>query len=166
VNALDAFMSTWDRARATFGEGRPVEGSEFDKSAQLRELQETAQSARPGEHWTGAAADNYTDTNAQHAAKLGQIAELDERLGAEITRSAEVVLAGRRDLDTLKQWVTDAARTSGKTTTAAADRALWSTISKASSEMSEIVERSHTELITVARRIRTLGDEFDSLRGA
>ncbi|MEZ0052034.1 uncharacterized protein YukE [Mycobacterium sp. MAA66] len=160
MNALDAFLSTWGRARSMFGEGTPHDGSVFDKSAQLRELQGTVQSAGPGAHWEGAASADYADTNTQHAARLGQIAELDERLGAEITRSAEVVLAGRRDLDALKQWVTD---TAGHATTAA-DRTLWSTISKASSDMAEIVERSHHELASVARRIAALGDEFESLR--
>lgn len=166
MNALDAFLSAWDQARATFGEGAPIEGTEFDKGTQLRALQDAVQSAGPGEHWTGTAADNYAEANARHAARVGQIAELDERLGAEITRSAEVVLAGRRELDALRQWVTDAAQSSSQTGTAAADRALWSTISKASGEMAEIVERSHQTLDSVARRIHALGDEFDTLRGA
>jgi len=158
-------MSTWNQARATFGDNEPIDGAEFDKSAHLRDLQNTVQSAGPGEHWTGTAADNYADVNARHSAALAQIADFDERLGAEITRSAEVVRAGRRDLDALKQWVTDAsAAAADATTAAAADRALWSTISKASGEVADIIERSHHELAGVARRISALGEELDSLR--
>ena len=47
-DALDAFDSVWQRAHATFGTGTPQTGEHFDKSAQLRGMQATVQSAAPG----------------------------------------------------------------------------------------------------------------------
>ena len=44
-DALDAFDSVWQRAHATFGTGTPQTGEHFDKSAQLRGMQATVQSA-------------------------------------------------------------------------------------------------------------------------
>lgn len=66
-------------------------------------------SAAPGARWSGSGADAYADTNDRQARTLGKQAELDQRLGSEVDRSAWVVVAGRRDLDAVRQWVTDAA---------------------------------------------------------
>ena len=109
MEPLDAFLLMWERARATFGEGVPHDRTEFDKSAELRGLQDQVKAAGPGSHWTGGAADRYADANHQHAQALGRLADLDKRVGDELERSADVVTGGRRELDALKQWVNDLA---------------------------------------------------------
>ena len=53
MTILGAFLSTWDDARATFGSGTPVGGSDFDMSGQFHELRDTVLSAAPGGEWTG-----------------------------------------------------------------------------------------------------------------
>ena len=63
MEPLDAFLLMWERARATFGEGVPHDRTEFDKSAELRGLQDQVKAAGPGSHWTGGAADRYADAN-------------------------------------------------------------------------------------------------------
>ncbi len=63
------------------------------------------------------------------------MAGLDKRLAVEVDRSAAVVVAGRRNLDAVKQWVVDAASTVPKT--AAGERMLWPVISKGSSEIAD-----------------------------
>ena len=56
MGVLGAFLSTWDDARATFGSGTPVGGSDFDMSGQFHELRDTVLSAAPGGEWTGTGA--------------------------------------------------------------------------------------------------------------
>ncbi|MDR3661691.1 MAG: EspA/EspE family type VII secretion system effector [Mycobacterium sp.] len=162
MEPLDAFLAVWEQARATFGEGVPHDRTDFDKSAELRSMQEQVQSAGPGSHWTGAAADLYAEANEQHGRKLGQLADLDEKLGNEVERSADVVTAGRRELDALKQWVTDLADEAEKTPTAANDHALWSAIGKASGDVADIIQRSHSDLSGVAGRIQGLDSSYGS----
>jgi hypothetical protein len=109
VGVLDAFLSTWSNARSTFGEGTPQTGPQFDNSVSLRHMQATVQSAAPGSNWTGGAANAYGAANAAHAEVFGKIADLDQRLSAKVDQSAQVVGTGRRNLDTVRQWVLDAA---------------------------------------------------------
>jgi uncharacterized protein YukE len=156
-------MSVWSRARQTFGVDTPQDGSQIDKSAQLRQLQSKVQSAAPGSQWTGSGSDAYADANTRHAHALGALAGLDKRLGAELDRSAAVVTAGRRDLDAVKQWVIDAASTVPRT--AAGERMLWPVVSKGTGEIADIVQRSHRDLAEIARRINGIGAEYQSLGG-
>jgi hypothetical protein len=51
----------------------------------------------------------YGAANTEHGRVLGQMAGLDQRLSAHVDQSAEVVAAGRRNLDAVRQWVVDAA---------------------------------------------------------
>ncbi|WP_155925972.1 EspA/EspE family type VII secretion system effector [Mycolicibacterium sp. CBMA 234] len=160
MEPLDAFLTMWERARATFGEGVPHDRTEFDKSADLLGMQDQVRAAAPGAHWTGAAADMYSDANDKHVQALGRLADIDKRMGDELERSADVVNGGRNELDSLKQWVTDLADEAKKTPTAAADHALWSGIAKASGDVADIIQRSHTDLSGVAGRIQGLDGEF------
>ncbi|MDH6245953.1 EspA/EspE family type VII secretion system effector [Mycobacterium sp. OTB74] len=162
MGALDAFNSIWSQARATFGEGVPVDGTSYDKSAQFRDLQSQTQAAAPGAHWTGPAADNYADANDAHARKFGRMAELDQKLGAEVTRSAEAVMAGRRDLESVRQWVNDAA--AGLPKTAAGDAQLYAAVSKGSGEIADIIKRTHGEMVSVTRRVNDIKAGWDELR--
>ena len=163
MTILGAFLSTWDDARATFGSGTPVGGSDFDMSGQFHELRDTVLSAAPGGEWTGTGAEVYDDRNRAHAATIGRLAELDRRLGAEVERSAAVVTAGRRDLDSVKQWVVDAAATVPPT--AAGDRALLPVVAKGTAEIADIINRSNADMDAIAARIRDIGADYDDITG-
>ena len=163
MGVLDAFMAVWAKARATFGEGLPQDGSAFDESATLLRLQSQVHSATPGERWQGPASDAYAVANDQHASVLGGAAHLDRRLRAEVDRSAAVVTAGRRDLDAVRDWVTNAAATVPQTPQG--ERMLYPVVSRGSGEVIEILQRSHTDMAQIAGRISGIGSEYRSLRG-
>lgn len=127
MGVLDGFLSTWSGARATFGDGVPQDGSRFDQSATLTQLRDNVDAAKPRE-WRGTASDSYASANATQSHILGELSGLDRRLGAEVTRSAEVVTAGRRDLDAVRKWVLDAAATVPPT--AAGERTLIPIVAK------------------------------------
>ncbi|MUL77617.1 EspA/EspE family type VII secretion system effector [Mycolicibacterium sp. CBMA 226] len=166
MGVLGAFLSTWDDARAAFGSGTPVGGSAFDMSAKFQDLRSTVLSAAPGGEWTGTAAEAYDDRNRAHAGTIGRLAELDRRLGAEIDRSAAVVTAGRRDLDSVKQWVIDAAASAPPT--AAGVRGLLPVVANGTAEIAAIIHRSNADMDAIAARIREIGSRYDELtaRGA
>jgi uncharacterized protein YukE len=154
-------MSVWSRARQTFGVETPQDGGQIDNSAQLRQLQSKVQSAAPSSQWTGSGSESYADANTRHARTLGALAGLDERLGAEIDRSASVVAAGRRDLEAVRQWVIGAA--SAVPRTAAGERMLWPVVSKGIGEIADIVRRSHDDLSAIADRIKGIDAEYQAL---
>ena len=52
MSVLDAFLSTWSNARATFGEGVPQPGAGYDQSASLTTLKGYLDQAAPGTHRT------------------------------------------------------------------------------------------------------------------
>ncbi|UNB54831.1 EspA/EspE family type VII secretion system effector [Mycolicibacterium sp. YH-1] len=105
MGVLDGFYRTWSNARSTFGEGTPWGGESFDASPMLRQLQSNLVGAKPSSQWSGSAADSYSTANDKQAHVLGEMANLDQRLRAEVDRSASVVSAGRRDLETgLDRW--------------------------------------------------------------
>lgn len=163
MGALDGFLSAWADARATFGAGVPTDGSRFDDSEKLTHLHERVEAAKPTD-WHGSGSDSYASANSRHAAVLGELSMLDRRLGAEVTRSAAVVTAGRRDMDGVRKWVLDAA--AAVPNNAAAQRALVQIIAKGSSGIAEMVNRSHNDLSSVARRVDALGGEYRALGGA
>jgi hypothetical protein len=158
---LDAFNSTWNRARATFGDGTPVRGGVFDKSSQLRGMQSTVRSAAPDPQWTGEAADQYAEANSGYARKFGRMATLDQHLRAEVSRSADVVWDGRRDLDVVRQWVNDASARLPRS--AAGERMLWTIVSQGNAAITEIVRRSHGEMTSIAARLDGVGEGWDEL---
>ncbi|ULE35249.1 EspA/EspE family type VII secretion system effector [Mycobacterium sp. IDR2000157661] len=161
MGVLEAFLTTWELARSTFGEGTPRGGDDFDESTRFRRLQSELQTAGPTPDWTGAASDDYAEANRRQSGALGAMADLDERLKAEIDRSAAVVSAGRRDLDAVRQWVVDAA--SSVPRTPLGERMLLPVVSKGAGEVAEIIHRSNADLDAIAGRIRALGDEYGEL---
>jgi hypothetical protein len=158
---LDAFLSTWSNARSTFGEGTPQTGAQYDSSGPLREMQTNVQSAAPGSKWTGAAANAYGTANADHGEVFGKLANLDERLSAQVDRSSQVVDVGRRNREAVRQWVIDAAASvpPGKNR----DQMLMPIVQKGLSQLSEIVTKSNADLNKIGGEIRGLGGEYDAL---
>jgi hypothetical protein len=158
---LNGFLSTWSNARHTFGEGTPQTGSQYDASNTLNQLQSTVQTAAPGSKWTGGAATAYGAANTEHGRVLGQMAELDRRLAAEVDYSAQVVEAGRRNLDAVRQWVVDAAASvppgqAGETTKMAIAQ-------KGLSQLQEIIQKSNGDMNAIGGRIRGLDGEYQAL---
>jgi hypothetical protein len=109
VGVLDGFLSTWSNAKATFGEGAPRGGAQFDASGPLNQLKSDLDSAAPGSRWTGSAATAYGAANSEHQRVIGELGGLDKRLAAHVDESARIVTAGRNELDAVRKWVVDAA---------------------------------------------------------
>jgi EspA/EspE family len=161
VSVLSAFLSTWSNARQTYGEGAPQTGAQYDNSGTLRGLQSSVESAAPGSRWTGGAANAYGAANTEHGRVLGRLAGLDQRLSAHVDQSAEVVSAGRRDLDAVRKWVVDAAASAPQT--AAGERMQMAIVQKGLSQLQEIVQRSNGDLNAIGGKIRGLADEYQAL---
>lgn len=161
MDALDGFLSTWSHARATFGEGAPPTGAQYDDSGRLRDLQTNLQSAAPGSNWTGAAASAYDTVNNDHRKVFGKLADLDQRLGTQVDQSARVVDTGRHNLDAVRRWVVDAAASvpPGKNR----EQMLMPIVQKGLGQLSEIVTTSNADLTTIGAEIRTLGNEYQAL---
>ncbi|MDT5197137.1 MAG: hypothetical protein QOH20_3891 [Mycobacterium sp.] len=163
LGALEGFMATWAKARTTFGEGTPQDGAVFDNSPQLRQMQSNVESAKPGSQWTGAGADTYDAANQRQGRVLGDAAVLDQKLRAEVDRSAAVVAAGRRDLDAVRHWVVSAASTVPQTPQG--ERMLYPIVGKGAGEIAEILQKSNGDLNAIAGRMRGLGSEYQALAG-
>lgn len=161
MSVLDGFYAAWTNARHTFGEGTPQGGAQFDASAKLRQLGAEVASAAPGSLWSGSAATAYEARNARHRAVFDDIADLDQRLGRSVDLAAGIVAAGRRDLETLRQWVTDAAASvpPGRHR----DTVLTQIASKGLEQLGEVVRGSHRDLSSVATNMRGLKTEYDAL---
>jgi hypothetical protein len=158
---LNAFLSTWSNARQTYGEGTPQTGAQYDGSSTLNQLQSTVQTAAPGSKWTGGAANAYGVANTEHGRVLGQLAGLDQRLSAHVDESAQVVAAGRRDLDAVRKWVVDASANLPQN--AAGERMRMAIVQKGVSQVQEIIQRSNGELNSIGGKIRGLGGEYQAL---
>ncbi|MCW2565411.1 MAG: hypothetical protein JWQ31_3971, partial [Mycobacterium sp.] len=161
MSVLNAFLSTWSSARQTYGEGTPQTGAQYDGSSTLNQLQSTVQSAAPGSKWTGGAANAYGAANTEHGRVLGQLAGLDQRLSAHVDESAQVVAAGRRDLDAVRKWVVDASANLPQN--AAGERMRMAIVQKGIGQVQEIIQRSNGELNSIGGKIRGLGDEYQAL---
>lgn len=158
---LDGFMSTWSKARETFGQGTPQTGESFDQSGSLRQMQTTVESAAPGSRWSGTAASAYDTANTNHGKVFGELASLDQRLSAKVTESAQVVSTGRQNLDTVRQWVLDAAASvpAGKTR----EQMLMPIVKNGLGQVTEIITTSNAELNRIGGAIKGIGGEYQAL---
>lgn len=163
MGALDAFYTTWSQARTTFGEGAPKTGDEFDGSERLRQMQSTIESAAPDDRWQGTASQAYAAKNAEHAAVYGKLADLDQRMAAEVSRAAEVVSSGRQNLDQTQNWVSsmDASIPPGKT--GEIMRVILA--SKGIGQISDVIKQSTGDMGDIGRRIEEIGREYEALAG-
>ena len=159
---LDGFLSTWDKARNTFGHGTPPTGERFDEGTQLCGLRADLRSAATDLRWSGAAAEAFEAGNDDLHDVLGTLAELDRRLAAQIDRSVQIITVGRRDLDAVRQWVQDAAATVPPGDTG--EQVLQSIVGWGLGELRGIVSAAHAELAATGRSIRTLGEDYRAAR--
>lgn len=105
MSALDGFYSTWNKARETFGAGTPDDGSQFDGSARLRQMKAGVEAAAPDARWQGTASEAYAAANKKHADIYEKLADLDQKMAAEIKNAANIATAGRESLDRTRDWV-------------------------------------------------------------
>ncbi|WP_051574734.1 EspA/EspE family type VII secretion system effector [Mycobacterium sp. URHB0044] len=161
MSVLDAFLSTWSNARATFGEGTPETGAQYDQSGQLLEIQTIVESAAPDSTWIGSAAMPYAVANTKQAEVLGKLAALDQRLSARVNLSSQVVDGGRKNLDALRQWVIDAAAAVPPNENR--DELLLGIVQTGLGQLSQIVATSNGEATKIAGEIRKLDAEFTAL---
>ncbi len=161
MGVLDAFTSTWSNARSTFGQSTPQPGTAYDNSGTLRQLQSDLASAAPGSRWTGSAATAYDTANTEHRRVVGELANLDHRLRAQIDQSAQVVSAGRADLDAVRNWVMAAA--SSVPANCAGERMLLPIVQQGIAQISDIMRTSNSDLSTIGGTIRGLGEEYRAL---
>lgn len=161
MSAIEGFYSTWRNARTTYGQGTPQTGERYDNSATLNKLGTDLESAAPGSRWTGAASEAYARANTEHREVFTQLADLDKRLATEVDNSAQVVDAGRRDLDAIRQWVQAAAASvpPGK----AGDQIRMAIAQKGLARLQEIVLQSNSESDAIAGRIQALDAQFRAL---
>lgn len=161
MSVINAFLSTWTNARQTFGEGSPQTGAHYDNSGALRGLESNLESAAPGSRWTGTASAAYDTANTEHRRVIGQLAGLDQRLAAEVDQSAQVVDTGRRNLDSVRQWVVDAAASvpPGQ----AGEQMKMAIAQKGLTQLQEIVQKSNGDLNSIGGRIRGIGTEYQAL---
>ena len=161
MTVINAFLSAWSHTRRTFGDGTPVSGGRYDNSGSLRRLEASLESAAPGSRWSGSAATSYDAANTEHRRLIGQLAGLDQRLASEVDRSAQLVDAGRRDLDDVRSWVVHAA---ARVPEGQAGEGMKVAIAQRGLEqLREIVQRSNAESHDIGERIRGLGDEYQAL---
>jgi hypothetical protein len=156
-----AFLSTWSQARSTFGQGVPQSGTPYDGSATLRQLQSQVASAAPGAQWSGGAATAYGTANSEHGRVFGALAGLDQQLRTQIDQSAQVVTAGRNNLDAVRQWVLAAA--AGVPQSAAGQQMLVPIVQKGLSEVAGIVSKSNSELNAIGAKIAGIGEQYRAL---
>ncbi|MCA4753952.1 EspA/EspE family type VII secretion system effector [Mycobacteroides abscessus subsp. abscessus] len=163
MGALDAFYTTWSQARTTFGEGAPITGDSFDGSSRLREMKSTMESAAPDERWQGTAAQAYAAKNAEHAAVYGKLADLDQRMAAEVSRAAGVVNAGRQNLEQIQSWVTsmDASIPPGQS----AETMRMILARRGLGQVSDTVQRSTEEMGAIGGRVDDIRREYDEVAG-
>ncbi|MGV0835585.1 DUF6973 domain-containing protein [Mycolicibacterium thermoresistibile] len=161
VSALTAFLTTWSAARATFGEGTPQTGEQFDHSATFHSLQAQAESAAPGSVWSGTAADAYAAVNAELVGVLGGLAGLDARLRSQVDSAAEVVSAGRRELEEVREAVLTVARRipPGQFS----EQIMWPIVAHGVGEVSRIVRRSNGLLNEIGAKLNELAEEYRKL---
>jgi hypothetical protein len=154
-------MSTWSKARDTFGEGVPQTGERFDQSGPLNQLKTTVDSAAPGSTWSGTAASAYGKANTDHGNVIGQMAGLDQRLGAQVTQAANIVQTGRRNLDAIRQWVLDAAGSvpAGKNR----EQLLLPIAQKGLGQVQDVITTSNSQLNAVGVDVKKVGGEYDAL---
>lgn len=158
MTVIGAFLSTWERARLAFGNDAPVDGAQFDIAAALLDQESDAETLMSGEQWSGPAADGYDGAAAEQRHAFGQFAALDRRLAAQIQHSAQVVAIGRQHLESVKQWVVDAAaHTPGD---AAGERMKMAIVRSGYEQLAQILERSNAESNTIAENILRLGDNY------
>ncbi|MGV0781002.1 TPR repeat region-containing protein [Mycolicibacterium sp. XJ775] len=161
---LDAFYSTWTSARKTFGQGAPQDGATLDQSSKLTQMKTGVEAAAPDARWQGPASEAYAAKNKEHAGVYGKLAELDQKMAAEVTNASNVVATGRKNLDNIKSWVdTAAAAIPSGTSAIDRDSKLLSIASQGIGKVSEVITTSNAAMSTIGGRVDTIKSEWQAM---
>lgn len=93
---IDSAIGTIEGLELLLGAGLPNDGSVFGFTSSLfGQTRNELQSAAPGTHWQGPAADSYANQNQRQQGFLGKLAELDSEIGELISAQAHAVTKTR-----------------------------------------------------------------------
>ncbi|OKH68256.1 alpha/beta hydrolase [Mycolicibacterium sp.] len=161
MGLLDAYMSTWSKARETFGDGVPDDGSRLDASSRLQRMKGNVEAAAPDARWQGGASQAYAAANQAHAAAYGTLAELDTRMVTEVSHAADVVTAGRRRLDVSRDWVVSAV--AYVPNSLAGQTMLAGIVRRGSADIGGILEKSTADMADIGRRVSGIRADYEAL---
>lgn len=164
MSALDGFYSTWNKARATFGEGTPTDGNDHNSSAsQLMRMKGMIESAAPDDRWQGTASQAYAAANTEHAGVYEKLADLDRRMAAEVTNAANVVTNGRNQLDATKSWVESMVASLPPTSAQDRENKLIPIANQGISQVNTTVQNANRDMFGIGTRVTGIKNEYDGL---
>lgn len=164
MGALDGFYSTWNKARETFGQGVPTDGSQFDRSSELLNMKASVEAAAPDDRWQGSGASAYAAANKEHAQVYEKLADLDRKMAAEVKNAANVVNAGRSNLDNVKGWVDGMVKSLPATSEQDRERKLIPIAREGISRVNNIVNSATDDMRTIQGRVNGFKGEYDHLK--
>ncbi|WP_196808235.1 EspA/EspE family type VII secretion system effector [Mycobacterium sp. URHD0025] len=164
MSALDGFYSTWSKARATFGEGTPSDGSHYDgSSSQLLRMKGMIESAAPDDRWQGKGSEAYAAANKEHAGVYEKLAELDKKMAAEVTNAANVVTSGRNQLNATKSWVDSMVASLPATSAQDRENKLIPIANQGISQVNTTVQNANRDMFAIGTRVTGIKGEYDGL---
>lgn len=164
MGALDGFYSTWNKARETFGQGVPTDGSQFDQSRSLTQMKAGVEAAAPDDRWQGSGANAYAAANKEHAQVYQKLADLDQKMAAEVKNAANVVSAGRTNLDNAKSWVEGMANSLPATSQQDRERKLIPIAREGINRVDNIVKSATADMVGIKGNVEKLRGEFDTIK--
>lgn len=163
MSALDGFYSTWNKARETFGQGTPDDGSRFDGSSRLMQMKAGVEAAAPDDRWQGSGSQAYAAANKEHAAVYEKLAELDTKMAAEVKNAASIVTTGRANLDTAKGWVDSMVNSLGKSKANDREQKLIPIAREGISKVDSIVKSATDDMVGIKRNIEKIKGDYEAL---
>ncbi|MCP2625204.1 hypothetical protein NLB33_20360, partial [Mycolicibacterium smegmatis] len=164
MGALDGFYSTWNKARETFGQGAPTDGSQFDQSRSLTQMKASVEAAAPDDRWQGSGANAYAAANKEHAQVYQKLADLDQKMAAEVKNAANVVSAGRTNLDNAKSWVEGMANSLPATSQQDRERKLIPIAREGINRVDNIVKTATADMMGIKGRVTGFKTEYDAIK--
>lgn len=164
MGALDGFYSTWNKARETFGQGVPTDGSQFDQSRSLTQMKASVEAAAPDDRWQGSGANAYAAANKEHAQVYQKLADLDQKMAAEVKNAANVVSVGRTNLDNAKGWVESMANSLPATSAQDRERKLIPIAREGINRVDNIVKTATSEMMGIKGNVEKLRGEYDTIK--
>jgi hypothetical protein len=164
VDPLGAFNATWTAAKSSFGDGAPQGGEPYrNGSAVAGQAGTTLESAQPTA-WTGNAADSYRSANVKQRQHVAKFAAIDSQVGARIDRSAAVVMAGRRKLESVRDEVN---RLASQIPPGSFNREqlLLPIAMKGIGDVETIIQKSQGDLDSIGDELDRLAAEYETLCG-
>jgi ABC-type transporter Mla subunit MlaD len=117
--------------------------------------------AAPERHWSGQAASAYSAVHAEHRKVLAALAELDKQIAPQMEAAGHVVTAGRKELDSLRQWVVDLS--DSLPPDADKDLELAPAVEQASRQLIDVITRANAELNAIGAQIAGFAGEYAAL---